>query len=100
MEAVSLSLEERYQRSESIVSRRIAGEAVLVPIRNQVGALDSIYALNETAALVWDSLDGTLSLRQALARVTAEFEVDEVTAAQDLLELVADLVRIGALEKV
>jgi len=100
MDAVTNPFEERYRRSESMVSRRIAGEAVLVPIRNQVGMLDSIYALNETAALVWETLDGEQPLSQALARITAEFEVDEAQAGRDLLVLIADLTGLGAVEKV
>jgi len=92
-------LDDIYRRSPEIVSRRIQGELVLVPIRQQVGDLDAIYALNETAALAWSSLNGQQSLRQVLACITAEFEVDEAEAAQDLLGLMAELIAVGVIEK-
>ena len=96
----SLSLDDRYQKSESIISRNIAGEAVLVPLRRNAADLDNIYALNETAALVWESLDGANTLRDVLNRVVAEFEVDEALAEKDLVELIAQLESLGAVIKV
>lgn len=95
-----ISMEACYRKSESIVSRRIAGEAVLVPLRRNAADLDAIYALNETAAAAWDALDGSVSLRQVLERILAEFEVDAATAEKDLLELIAQLRDLGAIEKV
>jgi len=95
-----ISLDECYKKSETIVSRRIAGEAVLVPLRRNAADLDAIYALNETAAAAWEALDGSNTLRQVLQRILAEFEVDDATAEQDLLELMAHLRELGAVEKV
>lgn len=93
-------LDDIYKRNPSIISRRIQGEAVLVPIRQRVGDLDAIYALNETASLVWSVLDGQQPLRQVLATITTEFEVEDGEAAQDLLELMVELTAVGAVEKV
>ena len=100
MEINSTSLAEIYKKSDWIVSRRIGGEAVLVPIRNNVGDLDSIYALNETAALVWESLDGLQPLSQVLDRLIEDFEVKYVEAEKDLLDLISDLQKLNAVEKV
>jgi len=96
----SISLADRYQKSESIISRNIAGEAVLVPLRRNAADLDNIYALNETAALVWESLDGENTLQDVLKRVVTEFEVYEADAERDLLDLVAHLCELGAVVKV
>lgn len=99
MTAGSIALEDVYAHNESFVSRRIAGEAVLVPIRKNVADLDSIYALNESGAAIWEYIDGSRSLRQVLELLLAEFDVPEDQAGRDLLELTAELVSIGALEK-
>ena len=56
------NLTDTYQQDPSIVSREIAGEVILVPIRNNVGDLESIYTLNETAARIWALLDGDHTL--------------------------------------
>ena len=97
---IPIGLDDCYKKSETIVSRRIAGEAVLVPLRRNAADLDAIYALNETAAVAWDALDGNVTLRQVLERILAEFEVDAATAKQDLLELMTQLRELGAVEKV
>ena len=93
-------LEERFKKSEQFVSRLIAGEAVLVPMRQNVGDLDCIYSLNETAASAWELLDGNRPLRDVLASLLGEYEIGEEKATQDLLGLVDQLLGIGALEKV
>ena len=88
-----------YSKDPSIVARQIAGEMLLVPIRQHVGDLESIYLLNETALFVWQMLDGAHNLGDICNLVTQEFEVDEHQAGQDLIELVADLERVGAVVK-
>ncbi len=100
MEHSEILLDERYRRSEAIISRQIAGEAVLVPLRQNTADLEAIYAVNEVAALMWEMMDGTHTLREALERVTAEFEVEEEEAGKDLVELVTQLRELGALERV
>ena len=46
----------RYVRSDSVVSRVIAGETLIVPIRRGVGDLASIYSLNEIATAIWSAI--------------------------------------------
>ena len=93
-------LDERYQKSESIVSRDIAGETILVPIRSNVGDLESIYTLNETAARVWALLDSTKTVAEIRDVIIAEYEVEVGEAEQDVLELLAQLESFGGVEKV
>ena len=87
-----------YMQDPSIVSRNIAGEMILVPIQSSVGDLESIYTLNETAARIWELLDGEHSLAAVLDVVVAEFEVERDEAERDLLELIAQLASIGAVQ--
>jgi hypothetical protein len=89
-----------YTRDPNTVARQIAGEMILVPIRQNVGDLESIYILNETAIAAWQSFDGICTIADIRDKIVSEFEVDEQQAAEDLLELVADLERIGALVSV
>ena len=55
--------EKVYKKSDSIVSRKIADEFILVPIRQNVGDMESIYALNETSARIWELIDGKIKVR-------------------------------------
>jgi hypothetical protein len=82
-----------------MVSRQIAGEVILVPIRKNVGDLESIYTLNDTAAAIWALLDGKRSLAEIRDQMVVEFEVTAEEATQDLDELIAQLLDVGAVEK-
>ena len=80
-----------------MVSREIAGEAILVPIRQNVGDLESIYTLNETAARAWELVNGQNTLGDIRDAIVAEFVVDEEQAQEDLIEIMNDLVSIYAI---
>jgi hypothetical protein len=95
-----ISLSDKYQTSESVVYRIIAGQAVLVPIRKNVGELDNIFTLNETGVAIWNQLDGQTTLQQVLEFILNEYEITDLEASQDLLQLVARLAEIGAINKV
>lgn len=88
-----------YRHDPNIVSRLIAGEMILVPIRKNVGDMESIYTLNETAARIWDLIDGQRSAAEILDMIIAEFDIDRGEAETDLMELLQDLIGIGALAK-
>ncbi len=91
------NLDDIYLQDPSIVSREIAGEVILVPIRNNVGDLESIYTLNETAARIWALLDGEHTLAAVRDAIVAEFDVEPVQAEADLVELVERLTGIEAI---
>ena len=95
-----VSLDTLYKRSENVVSRLIAGEAVLVPLSQNMGSMDSIYTLNKTAAAAWELFDGKTSLCRVCERIVERFDVMNAEAAQDLVELAEDLYRIGLVERV
>ena len=95
-----ISLDQRYKKDPSMVSREIAGEAILVPIRQNVGDLESIYTLNETAARVWELIDGKNTVRDIRDAIVTEFAVDEDEAEDDLVELLCDLESITAILKI
>jgi hypothetical protein len=93
-----LPMQQKFKRSPSIVSRTIAGETILVPIRKSVGDMESIYNLNETATLVWNLLDGQHTLGEIQSQMVLEFQVEADQAHEDLLELLDELSRFGAIE--
>ena len=95
-----IQLDYCYQQDPDMVSREIAGEVILVPIRSNVGDLESVYTLNETAALAWTLFDGSHSVNQILDQILSEYEVDEDGAERDLIELIQQLEEIGAVTRV
>ena len=93
----SLASDEVFTRDQSAVTRRIAGETVIVPVRDDVADLDSIYTLNETSTFVWDLVDGRRTVQELVDAVVAEFEVTRDVAAADVHRLIASLCDEGLL---
>ena len=92
-------LTKSFVKDPNIVSRRIAGEVILVPIRKNVGDLESIYTLNEVAARIWELIDGRRDIRQIEKIITDEFDVTSEKAERDIRNLLKQLAKIGAITK-
>ncbi|MEE9151897.1 MAG: PqqD family protein [Thermoplasmata archaeon] len=90
-------LEKVYKKSDSIVSRKIGDEFILVPIKQDVGDLESIYTLNETAARIWELIDGKIKVRDIKERIVQEFEITPTEAERDLIEHLQQLEGIRAI---
>jgi hypothetical protein len=87
-----------FVRSPQAVTRIIAGETLVVPVRQNVGDLSSIFVLNACATTVWAGLDEPATVDELTRRVTSAFEVDEAEARRDVVELLASLSSIGLVQ--
>ncbi len=89
-----------FRKNENFVFRQIDDETILVPIKNNVGDMGSIYNLNEVGAYVWGHLDGEKTLFDIKNMVVEEFEVSLEDAECDLMEFVNQLEKIDAVHPV
>ena len=90
-------LDKVYTKSDSIVFRKIADEFILVPIRQNVGDLESIYTLNETGARIWELIDGKNKVKEIKEKLIKEFEVTPEEAEKDIIEHLMQLEEIKAI---
>ena len=95
-----IELGQIYRRNDNFVFRRIEGETILVPIRDNVGDLDCIYSLNPVGALVWEHLDGSHDLDAIKNRIAAEYDVSDNDVQADLLSFIDEMKTIAAVEAV
>ena len=86
-----------YQKNPSMVARRVADEVILVPIRQNVGDLQSIYTLNGVGARIWELLDNGGTVADMVSSVAKEYEVELPKAEADLIDFLAQLESIGAI---
>ncbi|MDV2503909.1 MAG: PqqD family protein [bacterium] len=93
-------LSHRYRRNPDFVFRQIADEMILVPIRQKVGDLESLYSLNATASRIWDLLDGTEDLAAIRDALGGEFDIGEEDLTEHLLTFVEQLKEIEAVTEV
>jgi len=85
-------------RSRSVVSRVVAGETLIVPVRGKVGDLASIYSFNNTGSLIWKLLETSRTLVELIAAVAQEFSVEPERAEQDVTQFVNELCAVGLVE--
>jgi len=85
-------------RSESVVSRVVAGETLIVPVRAKVGDLASIYSFNGTGSLIWKLLESPKTVSELSAAVAREYEVDPAQAERDVEEFVGEMKAVGLVE--
>jgi hypothetical protein len=93
-------LEKRFIKQDSFVWRRIAGEFILVPIGSNAGEMGSVYTLNEVGALIWELMNEETSVEKIRNVIVREYDVAESEAGNDIVELLQQLERIGAIREV
>ncbi len=76
---------------DEVVSREIAGETILVPIRGKLVDMQRIFSVNPVGAHVWQQLDGRRSLAEIRDSVLDTFDVEKGQADVDIQEFVAEL---------
>ncbi len=89
-----------FRRNEDVLSREVAGEMVLVPIRGSVADMQKLFTLNSVGAFIWAQLDGETTVEQVGMRVQEEFEVTLEEAESDLNQFIYDLLGAGLIEEV
>ena len=80
-----------FTKESDFVTRCIKGETIIVPVRGDVGDLDSIYTLNEVGTFVWKLIDGKTSLNQIVDAVCNKYDTTPKQAEKDVTELVSSL---------
>lgn len=87
-----------FRKKGEFVTRSIAGETLVVPVRGQVGDLNAIYNLNEVGAFIWERIDGRKSVTQVVQAVLEEFKVALEQAEKETSEFIAALEAAGMIE--
>jgi len=92
-------LKKRYRKNPDIVSRKIADETVLVPVRRRIGDIESIFTLDEVGSYIWVLIDGQRQVSQIKERITEEFDVTGQRAEEDIVELLKQLEEVEAIKE-
>lgn len=81
----------RFVKDSNLVTRRIAGETIIVPVKGSVGDLDSIYTLNEIGATIWQLIDGRTDTHQIIEAISREYDVTGEEATKDVIDFLERL---------
>ena len=89
--------ERSFKHNKNFVFRQIDNETILVPIKDNVGAMNCIYNLNEVGAFIWQNIKCKHSVADLKNMILSEFDVTEFQAEADLNEFMKDLKEIEAI---
>lgn len=89
-----------YEKSDKIVTRKVAGETILVPIKGRLADMQKIFSLNEIGDFIWNMIDGKRSTKEICKEIISRFDVDEKVAEDDLNIFIRDLVKEGLIRLV
>src|SRR2546425_11134935 len=76
-----------FQKDKNLVTRIVAGETIIVPVRSGVSDLEHVYVLNELGSRVWDLLDQQIPVSHIVDAICSDYEVSAEQAARDINEL-------------
>jgi len=80
------------------VSRVVAGEAIVVPVRRGAADMDSIYTFNNTGSMLWSLIENGGSAGDLAARLESEYGISPEQAAADTDQFVQELRDAGLIE--
>ena len=89
---------QRVRRSSNVVSRVVADEAIVVPIRRGAADLDSIYTFNESGTKLWSMIEKGLDAAALASYLQAEYGLTQAEALADADAFVRDLTQEGLVE--
>ena len=89
------TLETCFVKEKDLVTRDVAGEEIIVPIKGHVGDLEGVFTLNEVGAMIWRLIDGKTTIRQLTQAVRDEYDVEASEAEKDVVDFLRSLEDAG-----
>jgi hypothetical protein len=79
-----------FKKNDNIVSRKIADELFLVPIKGTLADMQRIFTLNPVAEYIWQEMENR-TLNDICSGVISTFEVKREKAESDIREFIVEL---------
>lgn len=89
-----------YQQNDNIVTRKIADETILVPIKGNLADMQRIFMLNPVAEYIWDNLNNDKHLKIIRTGVVNHFDVRPTDAEKDIIEFINQLIKLELVAEV
>jgi hypothetical protein len=84
-----------YRTSESLVTRKIAGQLFIVPISGELANMQRMFALTTVGERIWQLIEGRKSLAEIRETIVREYDVEAEQAESDIKEFVGNLLDAG-----
>jgi len=90
----------QFEKQSTIVTRRVAGEMILVPITRRMDEEAALYILDEVAAFLWEQLDGRHTGQDLIQMLESAYTVERHQAEEDVQTFLAKLKEIDVIRPV
>ena len=84
-----------FVKKEDCVSREIAGETLIVPVRSHGGDVNAIYTMNELGTMIWGLVDGQTAVEQIVEAICRTYDVAPEKASDDAVAFLHSLEEAG-----
>jgi hypothetical protein len=90
----------QFVRSDNVVSRVIAGETLIVPVRRGVADLASLYSFNDVGSTIWEALVTPCTVSELVTVLQGAYEVTPEKAREDLEVFLTEAQAAGVVQVV
>ena len=84
-----------FAKENDLVTRDVAGEKIIVPIKGHVGDLEGVFTLNELGTMIWELINGQTTARELVEAVRKEYDVGAAEAKKDVADFLRSLEEAG-----
>jgi len=88
-----------YKKRAGFVEKTIGDELVIVPLVGAVAQMDKVFSLNELGVFIYKMLNTPKSEEEIITLILNEFDIDELTAQQDLKQFLSKAVENTIVQK-
>ena len=74
----------QFVRSDNVVSRVIAGETLIVPVRRGVADLASLFSFNQVGSTIWEAIEKPRTVDELVTLVADAYDVTPEKAGVDI----------------
>lgn len=89
-----------YQKRDDIVTRKIAGETLLIPICTQMADIQNIFVLNDVGEYIWQHLDGKKNIKEIHRGILSTFNAEKEQTDSDIREFIIQLFEANLIQEV
>jgi len=90
----------RFQQDSDTVTREVAGQMLLVPVRGRLADMQNLYVPEGVGEFIWGRLETPQSEEELLTAILDEFDVEREEAARDLGVFLSELTDRGLVKRV
>ncbi|NIQ91676.1 MAG: PqqD family protein [Deltaproteobacteria bacterium] len=88
-------LDKCFAKENDLVTRDVAGEIIIVPIKGHVGDLEGVFTLNELGTMIWELINGQTTGRELVEAVRNEYDVGAAETEKDVVDFLRSLEEAG-----